>query len=479
MFFQLGEDTAVEGLQTNVGNLGITWGRWMGTESNPILVRNEFAGTGDNVLSFLDAITEPLLFATVAETGAEALGQLSGVFNFHSHSDSILLTSDGNNDREVRSSFNVDFENGNITNGFLQIGPDSSPMFRVSYGGLVRDGATLFFFSPASTDIVGGQPSSTIDGRMRGVFAGSFGEGFLQGFSIYDSSPDGTLSAAGYVVLDQGFDLSLAPVPDVSEFTRTGFVTSTVDASPPGDFDHPFPDEIMGKMGVGISTVSSVGRPVIGFSDGPSEFGDLINQQYPPHDLFRAPSTVSVTDFEENVRGYDIAWGRWNQDLASPVLNRHTANGEDVVEGIHEEVLFATVGAFDTNSLTGTASFQSTGHQLLKTGDGISRSVSSIFDVNFDTNQITNGHLLIGFSQNELFSVFFSGSVDKGQTDLSIDPTSYMRGDPADTGVGGKIGGTFAAPDGSAFLESFSVFDTNDPATSAAGFVILEQLGKD
>ncbi len=181
----------------------VEWGIWNGTNLTPIEVY------GDRHSDHHTNLTEQALWLTGTPTRSADIAGLTGTVSF-SGTDAIGFNQDGAALNTASGSFDLNLDTGDITNGQLMAGFDTSnnansgmnDVWELSFDGSIQTGDVNT--AVADLDIIEGQHNEiglNLDGsQFNGLLIGDQAEGFVGGFYLIDNQNN---TANGAVLLQQ------------------------------------------------------------------------------------------------------------------------------------------------------------------------------------------------------------------------------------------------------------------------------------
>ncbi len=444
----------------------VSLGRWLGTGTAPIELRDAVTGVLD------DSIPDTLFWATFQP---KPRASLVGTALFSTGASSTFLGEFGTSGGArvpllgVRGSMAVDFDTGDIEAGNLFLLTESSASgefgFDIDFVGSVVNGAG------------GGYAEFTaLGGAYRGRTSLDLGTIDLLGAFT------GTGAATGMVLQ---FHVESQPVLGASDFASGVTTLGTAVETRLTGADLASIDRIgiavyqpVNGAGVSLGLPSNIGPGVIVGRSGsvnaanPASFFISANNvsRLESAGLSALPSSFVVGDgrsFLANVEtdvGTDptgpfaIGWGRWVADveLGGAAVQTDAANAATQVV-FARDVLFASIRPSDLGAITGVASytgnFSGVGGGLLAfggplTGPNVAFDLASI-DVTVDFNSgLVNGDLSVASSTLDTdFTAQFNGRLLRNVADLTISAldvrvgANTMAGDLANSSAIGVVTG--------------------------------------
>lgn len=164
-----------------------------------------------------------------------------------------------------------------------------------------------------------------------------------------------------------------------------------------------------------------------------------------------------VTEFAQNIDGYQLSWGRWNEYVLSPELDGLPSPVDDA-----NGLIWSTYQPSDTDAVasrTGEVRYDNMLGSLAQSNLGAVSNVSVQMDVDFADGSVTNGELSARVPEYTWAAVF-DGQVNAGQLNLEYNGGALVNARTGDfTDASGQIVGDFIGDAADAITGGFSMTD--------------------
>ena len=164
-----------------------------------------------------------------------------------------------------------------------------------------------------------------------------------------------------------------------------------------------------------------------------------------------------VTEFAQNIGGYQLSWGRWNEYVLSPELDGLPSPVDDA-----NGLIWSTYQSSDAGvvaSRIGEVRYGNMMGGLAQSNMGAVSNVDVQMDVDFGDGSISNGALSARVPDHTWVAVF-DGQVNDGQLDLEYNGGALVNAQTgAFTDASGQIVGDFIGDAADAITGGFSMTD--------------------
>lgn len=181
-----------------------------------------------------------------------------------------------------------------------------------------------------------------------------------------------------------------------------------------------------------------------------------------------------------------VEWGIWSGTTQQPVKAFVDSTDPTKFETREDKVLWVSaspIRSSDLAGLFGTVDFSSDAAGAASTGfDSKGQDLTKVdgqFTLNFDTGQISNGHLDALFGASDRWKIEFDGNIRVDDRNAALVNMSLLRGENSDGAINldsSEFSGILLAPNADAFVGTFSLKDMNE--ANANGAVIWPLLNQ-
>lgn len=251
----------------------------------------------------------------------------------------------------------------------------------------------------------------------------------------------------------QGVCRMLQNVPEVFREGHSSDVeTDIADISTSADAELKNPQRALPFRGLALGQGSvAIGR---GEADSASRSNPVI--EITNSGVVSSPNGV-VTEFAQNIGGYQLSWGRWNEYVLSPEVDGLPSPVDDA-----NGLIWSTYQPSDADVVagrTGEVRYNNMLGSLAQSNMGAVSSVSVQMDVDFDDGSVANGALSARVPDHTWVAVF-DGQVSNGQLELEYNGGALVNAQTgAFTDASGQIVGDFIGDAADAITGGFSMTD--------------------
>ena len=189
-------------------------------------------------------------------------------------------------------------------------------------------------------------------------------------------------------------------------------------------------------------------------------------------DFYNNVNGGTVSNYQESVGGFPVSWGYWGDFSTS--ANPANPNNQNL-DGLIWAVYTPSNPLTDIPS-TGSFTYSNT-QDITASSLGAVTGLNVQMDVNFGTNNITNG-LIEAFTPNDKWVAVFDGVITAGDLDLNLNGASVIDSNPSTASpprdVSGFIAGDFVGSNAEAIVGSFGLSEDANPANHIEGVFIAE-----
>ena len=182
-------------------------------------------------------------------------------------------------------------------------------------------------------------------------------------------------------------------------------------------------------------------------------------------------STAKTTDFAQNIGGYPVSWGRWNQyDVSTDV------GGVATPQNDKNGLLWSSYKPSSSSviaSRVGVASYTNTIDSLANSTMGKVSNVSVNMDVDFGSGQVNNGTISARVPDHTWIGVF-DGKVSGGKLSLGFKGGALVNARTGEaSNATGDIAGDFVGDNAKAITGAFSMVDEENSKNQIEGLFLV------
>lgn len=469
--------SAVSGTLINgVGTFDITWGRWTGISGEELKYQTSLSNS-----ALFNKLQGQVIVATGAPSPSAAL--IGSKYFESTSSNSNFITAGDEAATSIKGQFNIDFGNGALTNGKMEVITNTYHWTTDTFTGTLANG-TLPATSVTGDLTIGASPTEyAFTGSVAGHFVGSLARGFLAAFDFKKDAA--STHSFGAVLFDAV--TPLVPVLSSAEFTafnsstRYGFVLGE-------ELEEDGLLNVFGKVTqyAVVSDEAGYDAAQVGATER------LISSD--PSDLLAVDETPSVVverkgatlqGFVAGVNEANVNWGKWTSSDAR-IYSVFSDNSQ--YETLDQAMInvnfvpttaaqFTTIGNV-TRTYAGadTALFGKISHSL-DASYGTVHEMKSVFDVDFNTGALTKGLLnlclyeICSDSGATEWEFAYTGSFNNGI--LTNVTTQKATRDNTVVSVTGKIVGGFTGSGAQTFVGGYNYVEDGNAGHYLRGSFLL------
>jgi hypothetical protein len=473
-------------LATDVGGYQVTWGRWTSPSYSPVKVQTDL-----NDSSIFNTVTEPIVMTSVTATNIASLTG-SGRFDTSGH---FIGNSNAGTLHSVTGNFDIDLGSGQLWNGLLKVKMNASSSYNEwlsnSFTGTISDNGVLPQINISGRVKPWGSENSSSDplftGKLNGVLTGTGATGFVLGFDIRGATSQ---YITGITLLERTGGLPSFSSQDITALrtaNRFGFLL--VPNTPTIGSGSEQRVTLFGNVTQQTNAVDMI------IDNDPSSL--LTLDETPSRVARRNGSTIVQLTSDINVGGLGLNWGRWDASAQNKIKLETDYDDSDSFSLLENDAVFASFNPTSTISLTSLGSVKRTYlgsdssiYTRVAPGNWLSNSylpiseMRSIFDVDFETGDLTNGGLLIclGGAQcladnqlaqgvTEKWKVSYTGRFVNGiLTDVTLQNTDIADGTESVRRISGDLVGALVGEGSTSdqiansFIGGLNLYETGTPA---------------
>ncbi len=343
-----GEAPVVD-FSSGVGGFNLNWGVWEASESAPAQLFTDL-----NDPTVVEDITTPIVLVNATPA---PIADLTGKKQFTSVLDH-LLRARGFSDNTIGSvsgGFVIDFATAEFTDGVLDIcigatSCDDSGIGTTYWpirfeGNLLQEGN--IGSANIDSELVG---VAQIVTQGAGLFLGEEAEGFVLSFTSTGTAASTSGKAVnGAVLFGDPVDVTsnfILTAEELASLTRLGFALFV----PPESGSIP----LSGTDGFYFGGAADPGGDKPIFTDSTNT---LVGSTLPLNFEFLLQGDSAFTTLEQNVGGFNLAWGIWESSSIGGATRFPDATDDDLLENVVSNVLFAAGAPLDVNTVLSSGRF--------------------------------------------------------------------------------------------------------------------------
>ena len=192
---------------------------------------------------------------------------------------------------------------------------------------------------------------------------------------------------------------------------------------------------------------------------------------------YNLAETGKVSNFQQSIGGYQVAWGYWNQFSTSFASNQASKN----IEAGSNGMIWTAYDPSDVSIVsarTGTARYDNVTNSLLNGSSGAINNLQIQMDVNFESGNVTNGALSAN-TRSDTWVAVFDGKIIAGDLDLQLNGASVVESNPTTHSpvrdANGFIAGDFIGNNAEAIIGGFGLSEDNVESNHIEGTFIVEE----